>query len=58
MQECILIAKGCAGVCYERGMLHVDTFTVLDGTLYSQIVLVGAAKWHQSMDEQSDHPVN
>ena len=38
-------------------MLHVDTFTVLDGTLYSKIELGGAAKWHQSMDEQNVHPV-
>jgi len=43
---------------FERGMLHVDTFTVLDGTLYSKIELGGAAKWHQSMDDQNDHPVN
>jgi hypothetical protein len=39
-------------------MLHVDTFTVLDGTLYSKVKLGGAAIWHQSLDEQIDHPVN
>ncbi len=26
-------------IFFERGWLHVDTFTVLDGTLYSKIEL-------------------
>ena len=28
-------------------MLHVDTFTILDGTLHTRMKLDKTAKWHQ-----------
>ena len=43
---------------FERRRLHVDTFTVSDGTLYGKIILGDTANWHKSVDESSDHPVS
>lgn len=33
----------------ERGMLHVNIFTVLDGTRFSEIKQRGAAVWQPSV---------
>lgn len=42
-------------------MLHVDTCTVLDGTLHSKIKAGGAAIWHQSAavsnNKKKSHPM-